>query len=179
MKRIALLMRSLVALTVFMSIMSGCDEKKPAPGPAKSPAKAGAKPPASNAPAPSAQVEVPPAPETKLIYQAEGRRDPFVPLMAIKGKGAGIEFENPLEAYDLIQYQVKGVIVGLGESKAMVMAPDGKAYILKKGMKIGKSNGVIRDIGRDKILVEESFQDLTGATHKNIQEIKVPKREGV
>jgi type IV pilus assembly protein PilP len=179
MKRIASQMITLVTLTALVLMLSGCDEKKPASQPVKAPAKAGAKLPAASAPTPGMQVQAPPAPETKLVYQVEGRRDPFVPLMALKGKTAGVEFENPLEAYDLVQYQIKGVIIGFGEPRAMILAPDGKTYILKKGVRIGKSNGVIRDIGREKILVEESYQDLTGATHKNIQEIKVPKREGV
>jgi type IV pilus assembly protein PilP len=78
-----------------------------------------------------------------------------------------------------MQFQLKGLIVGLGEPKAVVVAPDGKSYILSKGMRIGKSNGVIRDISRERILVEEHYQDLSGATRTNIQEIKVPKREGV
>jgi len=60
-----------------------------------------------------------------------------------------------------------------------VLAPDGKTYILKKGLRIGKSHGVIREINRVKILVEERYQDLSGKTHVNIQEIIVPKREGV
>jgi type IV pilus assembly protein PilP len=169
----------MMTLTTVMVILTGCDEKKPASPPVAATAKARAKPPTANVPAPGVQTEVPPAPETKLVYQAEGRRDPFVPLLAQKGKIAGLEFENPLEAYDLAQYQLKGVIIGFGEPKAMILAPDGKSYILKKGVRIGKSNGVIRDISREKILVEEHYQDLSGATHKNIQEIKVPKREGV
>lgn len=179
MKRFSLQIISLVTLATLLLILSGCDEKKPVSQPATATAKAGAKAPVSPAPAPGVQVEAPPAPESKLVYQAEGRRDPFMPLLAMKGKTAGIEFENPLEAYDLAQYQLKGVIIGFGEPKAMILAPDGKSYILKKGVRIGKSNGIIRDISREKILVEEQYQDLSGATHKNIQEIKVPKREGV
>ena len=71
------------------------------------------------------------------------------------------------------------VACGKTEPKAMVVAPDGKSYILKKGVRIGKSNGVVREISRERILVEERYQDLSGMTHTNIQEIKVPKREGV
>lgn len=179
MKRLALQITSLIALTSLVIMLSGCDEKKPASQPAAAAPKAALAPPAAKVPTPGVQVEAPPAPEAKLVYQAEGRRDPFMPLLAMKGKTAGVEFENPLEAYDLAQYQFKGVIIGFGEPKAMIVAPDGKSYILKKGVRIGKSNGVIRDISREKILVEEQYQDLSGATHKNIQEIKVPKREGV
>lgn len=172
MKRSALLIMSLL-LATYMVVLSGCDEKKPAGQPAAPAAKA----PASQAPAPVVQVEAPPEP--KFVYQVEGRRDPFLPLLALAGKSENLEFANPLEAFDLVQYQIKGVIIGFGEPRAMVIAPDGKSYILKKGLRIGKSNGVILEISREKILVEERYQDLTGMTHKNIQEIKVPKREGV
>lgn len=177
-------MKRYVSLTVSLMVLAwglaGCDSEKPA-APAKSAAPAAsAKPPAANVPPPAAQADVPPVAEQKFVYQAEGRRDPFMPLLALKGKASiGREFENPLEAYDLIQYQFKGLIIGIGEPKAVVVAPDGKSYILRKGLRIGKSNGVIRDINHERILVEEQYQDLSGATRKNIQEIKVPKREGV
>lgn len=173
MKRSALLIISLLTLSTLMVVLPGCDENKPAGQPAAPAAKA----PASPAPSPVVQVEAPPEP--KFVYQVEGRRDPFLPLLALAGKSENIEFANPLEAYDLVQYQIKGVIIGFGEPRAMIIAPDGKSYILKKGLRIGKSNGVILEISREKILVEERYQDLTGMTHKNIQEIKVPKREGV
>ncbi|TLM68924.1 MAG: pilus assembly protein PilP [Deltaproteobacteria bacterium] len=176
MKRFALLTGSLVMLAALMAVLAGCNDNKPAQ-PAAPAAKTGAKPPAAKAPAPAAPAEAPA--EVKFVYQVEGRRDPFLPLLAMKGKTGGIEFENPLEAYDLVQYQLKGVIIGFGEPKAMVVAPDGKSYILKKGVRIGKSNGVVREISRERILVEERYQDLSGMTHTNIQEIKVPKREGV
>ena len=61
----------------------------------------------------------------------------------------------------------------------MVVAPDGRAYILKIGMRLGKANGVIKDINRERVLVEEQYQDMTGKLRKNIQELKVPVREGV
>jgi hypothetical protein len=48
-----------------------------------------------------------------------------------------------------------------------------------KGLRIGKSSGIIREITRERILVEERYQDVTGATRTNIQEMQVPKREGV
>lgn len=167
MKRYDLLIASLLALAA----LAGCDKEQPA-APA-APPTAVAKPPAQSV-APSEEAAPPEAP--KYFYAVEGRRDPFVPLV---GKQTAVVSENPLESFDLVQFQLKGLIIGFGEPKAIVAAPDGKSYILKKGVRIGKSNGVIRDINRERILVEEQYQDLTGATHTNIQEIKVPKREGV
>jgi type IV pilus assembly protein PilP len=175
MKRYALLM---VTLLFASATLSGCGEEQ-ASSPAQPTPKAVAKPPSPQTTAPE-ETAAAPVPATRFVYQAEGRRDPFLPLLALKGKASiGREFENPLEAYDLIQYQIKGVVVGLGEPKAIVVAPDGKSYILRKGLRIGKSSGVIREITREKILVEERYQDLSGKTHVNIQEIIVPKREGV
>ena len=171
MKRYKLLMASMLVLV----ILAGCDKEQPASAPAQP--KAAAKPPAKAvAPPAEATAAAPPPEEARYVYVLEGRRDPFVPVV---GKRVSSFAENPLESFDLLQFQLKGLIVGLGEPKAVVVAPDGKSYILSKGMRIGKSNGVIRDISRERILVEEQYQDLSGATRTNIQEIKVPKREGV
>ena len=171
MKRYELLMASMLVLV----ILAGCDKEPPASAPAQP--KAAAKPPAKAAPSPTAAASAaPPSEEARYFYALEGRRDPFVPMV---GKRVSSFAENPLESFDLMQFQLKGLIVGLGEPKAVVVAPEGKSYILGKGMRIGKSNGVIRDLNRERILVEEQYQDLSGATRTNIQEIKVPKREGV
>ena len=170
MKRYDLLIAALLALM----LLAGCNSEQPAPT-APPPPTAVAKPPAQ-AVAPPAQEATQPPEELKYVYAAQGRRDPFVP---ITGKRVASFSDNPLESFDLLQFQLKGLIVGMGEPKAVVVAPDGKSYILKKGLRIGKSKGVIRDINRDRILVEERYQDLSGTTRIIIQEIKVPKREGV
>ena len=170
MKRYDLLIAALLALI----LLAGCTSEQPAPT-APSPPTAVAKPPAQ-AVAPPALEAAQPQEELKYVYAAQGRRDPFVP---ITGKRVASFSDNPLESFDLLQFQLKGLIVGMGEPKAVVVAPDGKSYILKKGLRIGKSKGVIRDINRDRILVEERYQDLSGTTRIIIQEIKVPKREGV
>ena len=170
MKRYELLIAALLALT----LLAGCTSEQPAPT-APPPPTAVAKPPAQAVAPPVLETAQPPE-ELKYVYAAQGRRDPFVP---ITGKRVASFSENPLESFDLLQFQLKGLIVGMGEPKAVVVAPDGKSYILKKGLRIGKSKGVIRDINRDRILVEERYQDLSGTVRIIIQEIKVPKREGV
>ena len=164
-----------ISVIACLALLSGCGEEQAPVQPVKP--KTTVKPPVAAAKVPQVQeAEATPA-EVKFVYQIEGRRDPFVPLVATK-KTAEF-FENPLEAFDVPQFQVKAVIVGMGETKAMVMAPDGRGYILKVGMRLGKANGLIKDINRERILVEEQYQDLTGKLRKNIQELKVPIREGV
>ncbi len=118
--------------------------------------------------------------ETEFAYVTEGRRDPFVPLSRIKKPLSAVndEPETPLQSYDIAQFRLVGVIVGKGEPKAMVVAPDGKSYILARGVKVGKNNGVVVDITTETILVEEKYYDYSGNVIENIQVITVPKREG-
>lgn len=164
----------LVAMLLTLALAAGCSEEGSSPqAPPPAQVKAVAKPPA---PAAAPAAEAAPPEEVKYVYLLEGRRDPFVPIV---GKKTAAIAENPLESFDLPQFQLKGLIVGFGEPKAVLAAPDGKTYIISKGTHIGKSSGIVRDINRERIIVEERYQDLTGATRTNIQEIKVPKREGV
>jgi type IV pilus assembly protein PilP len=152
---------------------------------------------AAQTPAPQPQKRVSPAPQPQAAspaaeqvtekktpefsYRTEGRRDPFVPLSMIRRPVASgpVEPETPLQRYDVSQYRLTGVIVGKGESKAMVVAPDGKSYILSTGVKIGKNNGVVVEITSDSVRVKEKYYDFSGNIIENLQEIVVPRREGV
>lgn len=118
--------------------------------------------------------------EAEFAYVSEGRRDPFVPLSRIRKPVSSDdnEPETPLQSYDLVQFKLVGLIVGKGEPKAMVVAPDGKSYVLARGVKVGKNNGVVIDINSESVFVEEKFYDYSGNVIENIQEITVPKREG-
>ena len=141
------------------------------------------KPPSKQVPAPVAKEEETKEEETKeeeFVYVTDGRRDPFVPLSRIRRPiEASDEPATPLQSYDLSQFRLAGVIVGKGASKAMVIAPDGKSYILSKGVKIGKNSGVVITISSESVLVEEKYFDFSGNVIENILEIAVPKREGV
>jgi type IV pilus assembly protein PilP len=135
------------------------------------------KPPAKQVPPPEVKEEEKVA---EFVYITDGRRDPFVPLSRIRRPVTeSAEPETPLQSYDISQFRLAGVIVGKGASKAMVIAPDGKSYILSKGIKIGKNNGVVITINSDSVVIEEKYYDFSGNIIENIQEIAVPKREGV
>jgi type IV pilus assembly protein PilP len=135
------------------------------------------KPPAQQVPPPEAKKVEKKEPEFE--YVSEGRRDPFVPLSRIKRPlVVSQEPATPLQSYDLSQFRLIGVIVGKGDSKAMVVAPDGKSYVLYKGVKIGKNSGVVTEITSDTILIEEKYYDFSGNIIENTQEITVPKRKG-
>ncbi|MBW2504175.1 MAG: pilus assembly protein PilP [Deltaproteobacteria bacterium] len=161
---------------ILLGALIGCAEDSPPTQPYKS--KSTAKAPTKKV-APPTHVEnsVSEIMNEKFVYRSEGRRDPFVPLTEIrKPIGRSDEPLTPLQRFELDQYRLMGVIVGKGASKAMVKSPDGKAYILTKGLKIGKNEGIIIDINDNTIRVEEKYYDFSGNVRSNIQELKVPRR---
>jgi len=136
------------------------------------------KPPANQVPAPEVKEEE--EKEAEFVYVTEGRRDPFVPLSAIRRPvQLSKEPATPLQSFDLVNIRLTGVILGKGDPVALVVAPDGKSYILSKGVMVGKNNGVVIEINSDAVVVEEKYINFSGNIIKNIQEIVVPKREGV
>ncbi len=158
--------------------LSGCGEDAPQkkqPAVKKSKAKVAAKKQAPQEKAPELEKV-----EPKYVYEAAGRRDPFLPLMQIrKPVSESGQPLTPLQKFDLGQFRLIGVIVGRNEPMAMVMAPGGKAYVLKRGIKIGKNAGRVTDIREDAVVVEERFYDFAGQYRTSVQEIQLPKRQGV
>lgn len=121
-------------------------------------------------------------PPVKYVYITENRRDPFQPFQLIRrpvDAGADLSAQTPLQQYDTLQYKLAAVIVGYGQPMVMVIAPDGKSHVVRKGMKIGKNRGVVVEINKDGFFVEEKYRDLSDVIRTNILEIKLPKREGV
>ncbi len=114
-------------------------------------------------------------PEDVYSYSPIGQRDPFVSLLRKEKESRKSKIpKTPLEKFDLGQFRVQAILIGKGAPRAMVSAPDGKNYILKPGLKIGKNNGVIRDITKTAILVEESTYDMAGNLIKGMQSLTIP-----
>jgi type IV pilus assembly protein PilP len=129
-----------------------------------------------------AAVVVAVEPEQRYVYDTAGRRDPFQPPLVVARQVLNADPEEPLtplQSYDIGQFRLIGVIIGKGEPRAMVVAPDGKSYILQRRIKIGKNGGQVTEVQQGMVVIEEKFQDFAGEVKTVIQEIKLPKREGV
>jgi type IV pilus assembly protein PilP len=171
-----------LVIPCVMVILAACGEKAPvAPAvpvktqPQKKEAVAPVAPATEGG---AATVEAPP----KYIFVTENRRDPFQPFILIKrpvDADADLSAQTPLQQYETTQYKLSAVIVGYNQPMVMVIAPDGKSYVVRKGMKIGKSGGTVIQINKEGFLVEEKYRDLSDVIRTNILEIKLPKREGV
>jgi len=63
---------------------------------------------------------------------------------------------------------------------ALVEDSAGKGFFIKKGTLIGKSDGKVISILKDKVVIEELYQDVVGQTKKNEMTINLHQvEEGV
>ena len=166
-----------VLLPVCLALLAGCGEQPAAP-------------PASHHPAPEKMVVAPPKqaaagneahsapPAPAYVYNPAGKRDPFEALVLVKRAIPQAGELTPLQKYDLNQFRLIGIIIGKGAPRAMVVAPDGKSFILKPGIKIGRNDGTVMSITKDGVRVQERFYDFSGAVRTSMQSIQLPKREG-
>lgn len=60
-----------------------------------------------------------------------------------------------LEAFDLADLQVEGIISGIDAPRAVVVLPTGEAMLVREGTAIGTRGGRVRRIERDAIVVAE------------------------
>ena len=164
-------------MLMVVAFASGCSDEGSQPAPAAD-VKQKVRPP-------QAQVEVEVKPEdakveNTFVYDPSGKRDPFEALLAVRKPIVPDAVPlTPLQEYDLGQFRLIGAIIGKGEPRAMVEAPGGKPFMLKKGIKIGKNNGVVIEITKAQVVVEEKYYDFSGAVRTSVNKIQFPPREGV
>ena len=110
----------------------------------------------------------------------EALRNPFqsyiIPAGAI---GEEERVRGPLECCEIGLFRLMAVISGVDNPRALIMAPDGKKYITKKGDLIGLKAGKIVKIAKSKVIVEEKFKDSSeGKVVREFVEIRLPSDGG-
>jgi type IV pilus assembly protein PilP len=117
-------------------------------------------------------------------YNAIGKIDPFEPLFrekavsVMKKKGKKRIPRTPLERIDLSQLKLVGIILASSGNRALVEESSGKGYVIKKGTYIGVNSGKVVKIKKEKVVVEEEFEDVFGKSKLRQREIKLPKPPG-
>ncbi|MAF91001.1 MAG: pilus assembly protein PilP [Bdellovibrionota bacterium] len=93
-------------------------------------------------------------------YDETDRKDPFAPYeapRAVFNSTQPIGPMLPLQRFNVEELSVQGIIWGVENPTAMVVAPDKKIYYVKEREKIGKNNGYIAQIREGEVVIVESF----------------------
>jgi len=102
--------------------------------------------------------------EVEYSYNPAGKADPFKPfiqLTPIREASRTIPL-TPLQKYDISQLKLVAIISIPEGNIALVEDVTGKGYFIKKGTMIGKNEGKVTKILKDKVIVEEAYMDVFG-----------------
>jgi type IV pilus assembly protein PilP len=107
------------------------------------------------------------------------QKNPFKPFITKTTEKVSVVVpKTPLQKYELDQFKLIAIMWGMNGSIAMIEAPDGKGYSIKKGDLVGSRDGRVKRIEKNKIVVEEKFTEASGETTSNEFEIKLPLPKG-
>jgi type IV pilus assembly protein PilP len=132
-------------------------------------------------------------PTLAMGYDPVGRIDPFIPLVrdepvkAAKKEGEEDQKgkkrekrvpQTPLEKIEINQLRLRAIVLAPSGNRALVEESSGKGYILTKGTYIGRNQGIVTKIDKDKVIVEETVESIQGDISTQEKELKLPKPPG-
>ena len=124
-----------------------------------------------------------PAASKTMLYNPEGKIDPFAPLFreeklvardgeTIKTGKAGICIPHtPLQKVDLSQLKLVGIIRASSGNRAMVEEASGRGYVIEKGAFIGTNCGRVGQILKDRVIVDEPLLPVEDVDKDSIYDV--------
>ena len=101
-------------------------------------------------------------------------RNPFKTYIITRAPATDKRVRGPLECCPIEVFKLTAVLSGTDDPRAMVLAPDGKKYVIKKGDRIGRLGGVVVDIERSKVVISERIISADGEPGSaNIVELRL------
>lgn len=162
---------------VFLFLVGGCGGGTPPsslPVKTKSPAVAKKEEPPKVAEKKDSEKKE----EAEYSYNPAGKPDPFKPFIQLTPvRGASRTPLTPLQKFDISQLKLVAIISTPEGNIAMVEDATGKGYFLKQGTWIGKNDGKVTKILKDKVIIEEVYQDIFGQTKTNEISLSLQKIE--
>ena len=153
---------------VGLGLVGAGAQARPAPAPAgasKAPAASGAVP----------QV----APPQSYVYDPEGRRDPFIPLLNRgdqRGPG-GLARPDGLPGLMVGDVALKGIVFSRGGYWAMIQGPDTKTFIVRNGDRL--FDGTVKAVTADAIVFVQQVNDpLSLVKQREVRKPLRPIEEG-
>ncbi len=109
------------------------------------------------------------------IYSAVGKRDPFRSYFGdMRVVEENREPVSELQKYDISDLNVTAIVWGITEPRAVVVTPERKSIIVKRGSFIGKNWGKISAIFPDKLEITEVYKDPLGRKILNKLYLELP-----
>ena len=138
-------------------------------------------PPAEKSKAPPPQVPATPGAEKKqekeFTYDPSGKGDPFKPFIQLGRASTARGPLSPLQQYDLSQLKLVAIISAPEGNIALVEDAAGKGFFLRRGADVGKNDGKVTKILKDRVIVEETSQDVLGQSKKSEVELVFQRSE--
>jgi type IV pilus assembly protein PilP len=132
-------------------------------------------PVAAAAPAPEQPKK---AAEPEWSYSSVGKRDPFRSFLSEIERGQGslaTRCATPLGRFELEQLKLVAVVTGLEDPVAMVEAPSGVGYAVRRGACIGKNGGVVGAVRSGELVVSEWAVRADGTRDRTQTVLRLPK----
>jgi type IV pilus assembly protein PilP len=160
----------LSSVAVLAAVLAaGCAEHKQAPPRPAPPAAATAAP---------AKPEAKPELAPEWAYTSVGKRDPFRSFLVEAGSLAGqalTRCATPLGRFELEQLKLVAVVTGLDDPVAMVEAPSGIGYSLKRGACVGRNGGVVSAVRSGEVVISEWAIRADGTRDRMQTVLRLPK----
>ena len=178
---------SLVAVGVVVAALANCKKhEQPAPANPAPAQQAKAAMPQQLKPVQkqvSSALTLPPSPVNQFDFS--NKKDPFRPFVIVKASQAPsaddlqkrVRNALPIHSFDVSQFKLIGIVTGGRQNEAMVVDPNGKGYVIKVGMTIGKNEGLITSITNSGVDVVEQFRDDHGRVRKETIKITLPRKQ--
>ena len=119
------------------------------------------------------------------MFDFSTKKDPFKPFAILKPTPASkpqdamndAKSALPIHSFDVSQFKLIGIVTGGKENHAMVTDPNGKGYVLKVGMTIGKNDGRVMAVTNGGVDILEQFRDDNGRVRKEHIKITLPRKQ--
>jgi len=117
-------------------------------------------------------AEGPPKQEVGLIYSPVGKRDPF----RVPAAGRELASINPLERFSIEQLQLRGILRGDGQARAMFEDPEGRTHIIREGELLGREQGTVSRILNTEVIITEKTFNYRGEESLYEKIISLPQK---
>ncbi len=165
--------RALLVFCAFFAVACGQGEAPSAPNVQTRAVKEAAKPVA-----PASAVNAVDEKKEEALSAAK-LKNPFKSyIVKLDRRVAVVVPTTPLQKYEIEHLRLVAVMWGADGAYAMVEAPDGKGFSIRKGDLIGNKSGKVKRIDKDQVVVEERFTGAGGEVTANEFSLKLPLSKG-